>query len=144
MSSMRASPKTESVRMPACRPESEIAGIPMLSSCMDMSATLLSSPVESKTSISRFGGDELNSFAPEIITSVEPPPADSTATGVCPALRVRAIMSAAALILSAFASELPPNFCTISIVFLQIKNEADLGLLHYIRMGLIPPLYRRL
>jgi hypothetical protein len=70
------------------------------------------SPELSSMSTSRVGWTELTSSASRINSSVVWPMALTTTTTSSPKRRVRATWSATARILSASATEVPPNFCT--------------------------------
>src|SRR3954465_2349300 len=70
------------------------------------------SPVESSMSISRGSGRSETSLAIRISSSVVLPRADSTATTRLPLLARAAIRSAARLMRSASATDVPPNFIT--------------------------------
>src|SRR3954470_22588856 len=79
---------------------------------MAASAHEMRSPVESSMSISRGSGRPDTSFAIRIRSSVVLPRADRTATTRLPRSARDAIRSAARLIRSASATEVPPNFMT--------------------------------
>src|ERR1700719_399232 len=78
------------------------------------SAQEIRSPVESSMSISRGSGVPETSSAIAISSSVVLPRADRTATTGWPASRFSTIRPAARLIRAASATEVPPNFITMS------------------------------
>ena len=98
--------------MPACDPENDSAWQPRSFSTIAASAHEIRSPVESSMSISRGSGRADTSLAIRISSSVVFPRADSTATTRLPSSARAAIRSAARLIRSASATEVPPNFIT--------------------------------
>ena len=87
-----------------------------------ISATDCCSPVESSISISLRLGLALISFAFAIRPSVVLPCADNTTTTSFPSILVRMMRFATLNTLSAFATELPPYFCTINIVFFLLYS----------------------
>lgn len=121
VSSSAASPCVPSVYIPACQPVSDSALTPMLSSVIAISAAERCSPVLISASSSRAGGALLIVCASSISPSVVSPIADTTMTTLCPLFRAAMHMPAARRSLSASARELPPNFCTISILILHVR-----------------------
>ena len=71
------------------------------------------SPVVSSMSISRGSGMGVTWWARSISSSVVSPMALTATTTSLPALRVSTMRLATRLMLSASATEEPPNFCTI-------------------------------
>src|SRR3954468_7153103 len=111
-SRMRALVCEESVTMPAWEPEKDSAWKPRSFSTMAASAHEIRSPVESSMSISRGSGRAETSLAIRIRSSVVLPRAESTTATRLPPRARAAIRSAARLIRSASATEVPPNFMT--------------------------------
>ena len=111
-STIRALVWLVSVTIPACEPVSEIARWPRSLIAIAHSAQEIRSPVESSMSISRGSGSGETSSAIRISSSVVLPRADRTATTRLPDSRWATIRRAAALIRSASATDVPPNFIT--------------------------------
>src|SRR6516164_2859021 len=110
---MRALVWKLSVTMPIWAPVKLMAGSPRAWMAMAMSAMEICSPVARSMSISRAGGCSLISRAREINSSVVSPRALTTTMTWLPACLARMARRAAAVIRSAVATLLPPNFCTI-------------------------------
>ena len=111
-SMMRALVWPLSVTMPAWEPVSEIASWPRSLITIAARAQVTRSPVESSMSISRGSGRSETSYASDTSSSVCFPRADSTATTFVPASFAFTMRSAARLMRSASATEVPPNFMT--------------------------------
>ena len=109
---MRALVCEVSVTMPACEPVSEIASWPRSLITIAARAQVTRSPVESSMSISRGCGRGETSWAISTSSSVCLPRAESTATTRLPSSLAATIRSAARLMRSASATEVPPNFIT--------------------------------
>src|SRR2546423_5484781 len=92
---------------------------------MAASAHEIRSPVESSMSISRGSGRSETSLAIRIRSSVVFPRADRTATTRLPFWARAAIRSAARLIRSASATEVPPNF--ITTVWARLDAACDMA-----------------
>src|SRR5918994_1862747 len=101
-----------SVTMPACEPVNERAPWPRSWRAMATRAHEMRSPVDRSMSISRGSGRSEISRARATSPSVVLPRADTTARTSSPSSRAWAMRRATFLILSASATELPPNFIT--------------------------------
>ena len=110
------------VSIPTCAAFRETALPPIALIAIAISATDCCSPVESSISISLRLGLALISFAFAIRPSVVLPCADNTTTTSFPSILVRMMRFATLNPLSAFATELPPYFCTINIVFFLLYS----------------------
>ena len=102
-----------SVRIPACDPVNEIASCPRSWRAIAISAQEMRSPVDSSMSISRGSGRSEISYARSTRPSVVLPRADTTARTSSPPSFAAATRVATFLILSASATELPPNFIVL-------------------------------
>jgi hypothetical protein len=111
---MRAFVWVESVRMPIWAPVRLTALWPSAWIAIANSATLTCSPVESSMSISRALGRSEICLARSTRTSVWWPIALTTTTTRSPASCRAIALRAAAVILAASATLVPPNFCTTS------------------------------
>ncbi len=96
--------------MPAWLPVNERASYPMLLIDMARSAIEMRSPAVSSMSSSRGAGIGVTSWARSTSSSVVSPIADTATTTSLPALRVSTMRLATRLMLSAFATDEPPNF----------------------------------
>ncbi len=109
---MRALVCVLSVTMPTWAPVKLMAFSPSSWMAIAMRAMEICSPVARSMSISRAGGRSLISRASSISSSVVSPRALTTTMTCCPPCLARMARRAAAMIRSAFATLLPPNFCT--------------------------------
>ena len=109
---MRALVWVLSVTMPTWAPVKLMAGSPSVWMAMAIRAMEICSPVARSMSISRAGGCSLISWASSISSSVVSPRALTTTMTWLPACLARMARRAAAMIRSAVATLLPPNFCT--------------------------------
>ena len=103
-----------SVTMPACDPVSDTARWPMSSIAIAQRAAVMRSPVESSMSISRGCGRGDTSAASAASVSVVSPMADTTPTVGRPVSWVATMRRATLRILSVSATEVPPNFITLT------------------------------
>ena len=101
-----------SVTIPACEPVSEIARCPRSLIAIAHSAHDCRSPVDSSMSISRGSGWGEISLASAMRRSVSFPRADSTTTTRWPCSFLATMRTAARLMRSASATDVPPNFMT--------------------------------
>ena len=109
---MRALVWVLSVTMPTWAPVKLMACSPSVWMAMAMRAMEICSPVARSMSISRAGGWSLISRASSIRSSVVSPRALTTTMTWLPACLARMARRAAAMMRSAVATLLPPNFCT--------------------------------
>ena len=84
---------------------------------MAMSATDICSPLARSMSISRECGSSVISKARPSSSSVVCPRAETTTTTSYPFFLASATLRTAAMILSRSATEVPPNFCTMMLMF---------------------------
>ena len=103
-----------SVMMPTCEPVKEIALSPSSSIAMASSAAETCSPVAMSMSSSRSGGLWLICRASSSSSSVVSPSAETTTTTSWPCRLVWTTRCATCLMRSGLATELPPNFWTMS------------------------------
>ncbi len=87
----------------------------MLLMAMASSAMEMRSPAVSSMSSSRGAGMGVTSWARSRSSSVESPMAETATTTSLPALRVATMRFATRLMLSASATDDPPNFCTMRL-----------------------------
>ncbi len=110
MSMMRAFPWVPVVITPACEPVNERAVAPRSLIAIASRAALIRSPAVSSMSSSRGRGCADTRRARSIRSSVVSPIAEMTTTTSLPSAWVATIRRATRLILSASATEEPPNF----------------------------------
>ena len=103
--------------MPAWLPVNERASWPMLLIAIASSAIEMRSPAVSSMSSSRGAGIGVTSWARSSSSSVVSPIAETATTTSLPALRVSTMRLATRLMLSASATDDPPNFCTIKLTW---------------------------
>ena len=103
--------------MPAWLPVNERASTPMLLIAIASSAIEMRSPAVSSMSSSRGAGSGVTSCARSSSSSVVSPIADTATTTSLPALRVSTMRFATRLMLSASATDEPPNFCTMRLIW---------------------------
>ena len=123
MSLMRPFVCTESVRMPAIGPVREMADWPSDLKAIASNAMETCSPVVSSMSISRayWYGSFVMPLARVMRSSVVSPIADTTMTIWSPGCFSLSTLFATFMIFSVVATELPPNFFTISAMFLPLN-----------------------
>ena len=103
-----------SVRMPACPPVRETEGTPIASSAMASSELVIRSPLARRRSTSRPAGSGESACAISMSLSVSPAMALTTTTTRSHFSRVRATRPATSRIRSRVATDVPPNFWTMS------------------------------
>ena len=116
MSMMRASPWVPVVITPACEPVNDRAVEPRSLMAIARRAALMRSPAVSSMSSSRGRGSGDTCSARSISSSVVSPIAEMTTTTSLPSAWVATIRRATRLMLSASATDEPPNFCTTRTV----------------------------
>jgi len=115
MSTMRAVRWARLVRMPACAPVSEIAGVPAAWSAMASSGAVIVSPLLSSMSISRDGGSPVTRWASAISSSVVSPMALTTTTISVPASIDSRMRRATRRSFIGVATLEPPYLCTTRV-----------------------------